>query len=116
MRHYTSGLKESQKLEEPIFTPSTKAETGHDINITFKELQNLVGSEEAKILKEASLKVYRKAEDYAWQKGIIVADTKFEFGLYHDQAILIDEILTPSSSRFWARETYRPGRPLPSFE
>jgi phosphoribosylaminoimidazole-succinocarboxamide synthase len=110
------GLKESQKLEEPLFTPSTKSESGHDINITFSELRDLIGSGAAKILKDASLNVYRKAADYAWQKGIIIADTKFEFGLYQDQIILIDEILTPDSSRFWAKESYQPGRSQPSFD
>ena len=110
------GLKESQKLEEPIFTPSTKAETGHDINITFKELENLVGQENAKLLKEASLSIYQKAEEYAEKKGIIIADTKFEYGVYNNQVILIDEVLTPDSSRFWDKESYQPGKPQASFD
>lgn len=110
------GLVESQKLEEPIFTPSTKSETGHDINITFAELQNLVGSDAARTLRETSLNVYTMAEKYAEKRGIIIADTKFEFGIFDGQIILIDEVLTPDSSRFWAKESYKPGGPQPSFD
>ena len=110
------GLQESAKLEEPFFTPSTKAETGHDVNITFKELQNLVGVELAAKLQEVSLSIYLKASEYAEEKGIIIADTKFEFGLYKEEVILIDELLTPDSSRFWSKEDYEPGKPQPSFD
>ena len=110
------GLQESAKLEKPIFTPSTKAETGHDVNITFAELENLVGTELATKLREVSISVYLKASGYAEERGIIIADTKFEFGLYKGEAILIDELLTPDSSRFWLREEYEPGKPQPSFD
>ena len=110
------GLRESAKLEEPIFTPSTKAETGHDVNITFAELQNLVGTELASKLREVSLNIYLKASEYAEERGIIIADTKFEFGIYEEEVILIDELLTPDSSRFWSKEEYEPGKPQPSFD
>jgi len=110
------GLQESAKLEEPIFTPSTKAETGHDENITFKELQNLVGVEIAAKLWEVSLSIYLKASEYAEERGIIIADTKFEFGFHKGEVILIDELLTPDSSRFWSKEEYEPGKPQPSFD
>lgn len=109
-------LQESAKLEEPIFTPSTKAETGHDMNITFEELQNLVGVELASKLREVSLDIYLKASEYAEERGIIIADTKFEFGLYRGEVILIDELLTPDSSRFWSKEEYAPGKSQPSFD
>ncbi|MFC1892718.1 phosphoribosylaminoimidazolesuccinocarboxamide synthase [Chloroflexota bacterium] len=110
------GLQDSSKLEEPIFTPSTKAETGHDENITFKELQNLVGAELAARLREVSISIYLKASEYAEEKGIIIADTKFEFGFYKGEVILIDELLTPDSSRFWSKEEYEPGKSQPSFD
>ena len=110
------GLRESAKLEEPIFTPSTKAETGHDVNITFAELQNLVGAELASKLREVSLNIYLKASEYAEERGIIIADTKFEFGIYEEEVILIDELLTPDSSRFWSKEEYESGKPQPSFD
>jgi len=111
-----SELTESVILDEPIFTPSTKAETGHDINITLKELQNLVGAELAAKLQEVSISIYLKASEYAEERGIIIADTKFEFGLYNGEVILIDELLTPDSSRFWSKEGYEPGKPQPSFD
>jgi phosphoribosylaminoimidazole-succinocarboxamide synthase len=111
-----SGFQESAKLEEPIFTPSTKAETGHDENITFKELQNLVGVKIATKLQEVSLSIYLKASEYAEERGMIIADTKFEFGFCKEEVILIDEILTPDSSRFWSKEEYEPGKPQPSFD
>ncbi len=105
------GLKESDKLSEAIFTPSTKAEIGdHDENISYEKMVNIVGSEMAKKLKDLSLLIYTKARDYAETKGVIIADTKFEFGLYNDRIILIDEILTPDSSRFWPMDTYEPGK------
>jgi len=111
-----SGLKEADKLPEPIFTPSTKAEEGHDINITFEEMSNLVGKEVAEILRNISLKLYKKAEKYAESKGIIIADTKFEFGFLDGKIILIDEVLTPDSSRFWPKDEYEPGRPQKSYD
>jgi len=111
-----AGLLESAKLAEPIFTPSTKVETGHDVNITFNELQNLVGEELAARLRGVSISIYLKASGYAEDKGIIIADTKFEFGLYKGEVVLIDELLTPDSSRFWSKEEYEPGKPQPSFD
>lgn len=111
------GLKESDKLEEPLFTPSTKAEVGdHDINISFDETINLIGKEMALKLKDLSLKVYKKGAEYALSKGIIIADTKFEFGILDGQIILIDEILTPDSSRFWPLSEYEPGKSQKSFD
>lgn len=110
------GLIESSKLPEPIFTPSTKAEEGHDINISFDEASRMVGREMAEQLREISLKVYKRAQVMAEKKGIIIADTKFEFGLLNDRLILIDEILTPDSSRFWSIKTYQPGRPQDSYD
>lgn len=110
------GLQEAVKLREPTFTPSTKAETGHDVNITFDELQNLVGEELALKLRQASLEIYLKALPYAEERGIIIADTKFEFGIYQGEVILIDELLTPDSSRFWSKEEYEPGKSQPSFD
>ncbi|MFC1995870.1 phosphoribosylaminoimidazolesuccinocarboxamide synthase [Chloroflexota bacterium] len=114
--HLPPSLQESGKLAEPIFTPSTKAETGHDINITLTEFQNLVGTELVTKLKEASFKIYLKAAQYAEERGIIIADTKFEFGICDGESIIIDELLTPDSSRFWAKEEYEPGKPQPSFD
>jgi len=110
------GLKESDKLPEPIFTPSTKAEEGHDINITFEEAKSIVGSEIAEFLKSKSIEIYKKASEIAERKGIIIADTKMEFGIYGDKLILIDELLTPDSSRFWSKEQYSPGKPQDSFD
>uniref|UniRef100_A0A7V4N4E4 Phosphoribosylaminoimidazole-succinocarboxamide synthase n=1 Tax=Thermodesulfobacterium geofontis TaxID=1295609 RepID=A0A7V4N4E4_9BACT len=110
------GLKEADKLSEPIFTPSTKAKEGHDINITLEELINIVGKEVAETLKEISLKLYLKASNYAESKGIIIADTKFEFGFYEGKIILIDEVLTPDSSRFWPKDEYEPGKPQKSYD
>jgi len=110
------GLKEADKLPEPIFTPSTKAEEGHDINITFDELIDIVGKEVAETLRDLSLKLYTKASNYAESKGIIIADTKFEFGFYEGKIILIDEVLTPDSSRFWPKDEYEPGKPQKSFD
>lgn len=110
------GLKESDKFPEPLFTPSTKAETGHDINISFEKMKNLIGIEEAKQLKEYSLNIYNKADEYARKRGIIIADTKFEFGKTKDEIIIIDEMLTPDSSRFWPLDTYKPGKSQPSFD
>jgi phosphoribosylaminoimidazole-succinocarboxamide synthase len=111
-----SGLTESAKLDQPVFTPATKAHSGHDLNITFDQAAALVGSEAAGKLREYSLMIYSKARDYADGRGIIIADTKFEFGTYQDQIILIDEVLTPDSSRFWPKQGYLPGRAQPSFD
>jgi phosphoribosylaminoimidazole-succinocarboxamide synthase len=111
-----SGLAESAELPEPIFTPATKAETGHDINISFNEASRLVGAEQAERVRAVSLKIYSIAREYARQRGIIIADTKFEFGLCGGQMLLIDEVLTPDSSRFWPADRYQPGGSQPSFD
>ncbi len=112
-----AGLKESDKLLEPLFTPSTKAEVGdHDINISFDETINLIGSERAHELRNLSIEIYKRGAEYALSKGIIIADTKFEFGLLDGKIILIDEILTPDSSRFWPLDDYTPGRGQNSFD
>ena len=118
-----AGLTESAELPEPIFTPSTKAEAGHDENISFDEACKIVGPELATQARELSLKIYRAGRDYARQRGIIIADTKFEFGLEsgsdassRGKLILIDEVLTPDSSRFWPADQYAPGRGQPSFD
>ena len=110
------GLKESSELPEPIFTPATKAETGHDENISFEQAANIVGKGTAEKVRAASLKIYNTARDYALKKGIIIADTKFEFGVFENELILIDEVLTPDSSRFWPADKYQPGRGQPSFD
>jgi phosphoribosylaminoimidazole-succinocarboxamide synthase len=113
----SADLKESDKLMEPLFTPSTKAEIGdHDINISFDETVNLIGREKANELKNLSLEIYKRGAEYALSKGIIIADTKFEFGLLDGKIILIDEILTPDSSRFWPLNDYTPGRNQNSFD
>jgi phosphoribosylaminoimidazole-succinocarboxamide synthase len=112
-----AGLKESDQLAEPIFTPSTKEELGaHDINIDFNEAVNLIGADLAEKVKDLSLSIYKKGASLAAEKGIIIADTKFEFGMIDDQLILIDEVLTPDSSRFWPKQTYQPGGPQNSFD
>jgi phosphoribosylaminoimidazole-succinocarboxamide synthase len=110
------GLKLSDKLEEPIFTPSTKAETGHDENITQEQMKDTVGAEVFDLLKRKSLELYKSARDHAASKGIIIADTKFEFGRTGDDIILMDEALTPDSSRFWPVDEYSPGRQQKSFD
>mgnify|MGYP000642787510 CR=1 FL=1 len=110
------GLLESSELPEPIFTPATKAETGHDENISFEQAAQIVGRDIAEKVRDLSLKIYNHARAYARQRGIIIADTKFEFGLYQGQLILIDEVLTPDSSRFWPADQYQPGRGQPSFD
>ncbi len=111
------GLVESSKLEEPIFTPSTKAEAGaHDENISFGKVIELIGRERAEQIKTISISIYRRASEMAEKKGIIVADTKFEFGISEERTLLIDEVLTPDSSRFWPRDEYRPGGPQKSFD
>ncbi|MCL5024157.1 MAG: phosphoribosylaminoimidazolesuccinocarboxamide synthase [Nitrospirae bacterium] len=111
-----AGLVESSRLAEPLFTPSTKAEKGHDINISFEEAVRLVGREKAEALRDVSLRIYAKARDIAEKKGIIVADTKFEFGLIDEELAVIDEILTPDSSRFWSARDYRPGQGQDSYD
>jgi phosphoribosylaminoimidazole-succinocarboxamide synthase len=111
------GLKESEQLPEPIFTPSTKAELGeHDINIDFVEAARQIGQKQAEKIRELSLAIYKKGTDLADERGIIIADTKFEFGQIDDDIILIDEILTPDSSRFWPKESYRPGGAQKSYD
>jgi phosphoribosylaminoimidazole-succinocarboxamide synthase len=111
-----AGLQESSELPEPVFTPATKAETGHDENISFEQAAKLVGADIAEQAKAASLKIYNSARDYARKRGIIIADTKFEFGLLDGKLILIDEVLTPDSSRFWPADQYQPGKGQPSFD
>ena len=111
-----AGLTESAELPEPIFTPSTKAEAGHDENISFEEAVKIVGVEFATHARDLSLKIYRAGRDYARERGIIIADTKFEFGVFEGKLILIDEVLTPDSSRFWPADQYAPGRGQPSFD
>jgi len=111
------GLKESDKLPEPVFTPSTKAESGlHDVNIDFEQTVEKIGKPLAEKVRTLSLEIYNKGADLAYNKGIIIADTKFEFGLLDDNLILIDEILTPDSSRFWPRSSYKPGGTQKSFD
>ena len=111
-----AGLTESAELPEPIFTPSTKAEAGHDENISFAQAQKIVGAELAQQASDLSLKIYKAGRDYARQRGIIIADTKFEFGLSDGKLILIDEVMTPDSSRFWPADQYAPGKGQPSFD
>lgn len=111
-----AGLLESAELPEPIFTPATKAETGHDENITFERAEALVGSEVAARVRELSLRIYGLARAYARERGIIIADTKFEFGVHEGQLLLIDEVLTPDSSRFWPADGYAVGRGQASFD
>ena len=111
-----AGLKESSELPEPIFTPSTKAEAGHDENISFEQAKKIAGGDLAEQARAASLKIYNFARDYARKRGIIIADTKFEFGLENGRLILIDEVLTPDSSRFWPADQFQPGRGQPSFD
>lgn len=114
--HLPAGLRESDKLPEPLFTPSTKAASGHDMNISFAQLTDVVGTETATLLRDRTLDVYSFAADYALDKGIIIADTKMEFGWHEGRLILIDELLTPDSSRFWDLAAYEPGKAQPSFD
>ena len=111
-----AGLKESDKLSQPIFTPATKEESGHDINISFERMVELVGHDVADELRRRSMSVYQRGADYALDRGIIIADTKFEWGRIGDELILIDEVLTPDSSRFWPQSEYQAGRGQPSFD
>jgi len=111
-----AGLQDSSRLPEPIFTPSTKAVAGHDENIPFSKAVDLVGREDAERARDLSLAIYRRACKHAESRGILIADTKFEFGRDRDGLVLADEVLTPDSSRFWPRESYRPGGPQPSLD
>jgi len=111
-----SGLRESDQLPEPIFTPATKAQSGHDENIPFENVVERLGEATASRLRELTLTIYKKASAYARERGIIIADTKFEFGVVDGQIILADEVMTPDSSRFWPAETYSPGGPQPSYD
>jgi len=111
-----AGLRESEELPEPIFTPATKAETGHDENIPFERAVELTGSALAEQARDLSLRLYRFAREYARIRGIIIADTKFEFGVFEGKLVLIDEVLTPDSSRFWPADQYAPGRSQPSYD
>ena len=111
-----AGLKESEKLPQPIFTPATKSTSGHDENISFAEMVKRAGREVSERLRDTSLRIYKAAADYAAQRGIIIADTKFEFGNTPKGLVLADEVLTPDSSRFWPSDTYQPGRAQESFD
>lgn len=111
-----AGLVESSQLPEPIFTPATKAETGHDENISFDRMVEIVGRDVSEELRRRSLAIFQRGCEYAQQRGIIIADTKFEFGQVDGEIILIDEVLTPDSSRFWPADAYEPGRGQPSFD
>lgn len=111
-----SGLVESSKLPEPIYTPSTKSETGHDINISPEEAGNIIGKELNEKAQDIAIKIYKRAHEYAWERGIILCDTKFEFGLLDGELVLADEVLTPDSSRFWPVVQYEPGKSPPSFD
>ncbi len=111
-----ADMVEAQKLDEPIFTPATKADSGHDVNISQEELEETVGAKTANLLKKKSLEIYLKASGMAESKGVIISDTKMEFGFLCDELILIDELLTPDSSRFWPMADYKPGGPQKSFD
>jgi phosphoribosylaminoimidazole-succinocarboxamide synthase len=111
-----AGLRESDRLPAPIFTPSTKAQSGHDENISFEAMCALVGAELGARLRDLTLRIYSRAAAYAETKGVIIADTKFEFGFVDGELVLGDEVLTPDSSRFWPAETYRPGGPQLSYD
>jgi phosphoribosylaminoimidazole-succinocarboxamide synthase len=110
------NLKMCDKLPEPLFTPTTKADVGHDMPVTEKEAKNIFGTGTIDFIKDKSLELYKKASDYAYKKGIIIADTKFEFGSLDDRIILVDEVLSPDSSRFWPLGDYEPGRQQASFD
>ena len=111
-----AGLVQCSQLPEPLFTPATKEESGHDINIPFERMVEIVGQVTADDLRTRSLDVYSRAAEYARSRGIVIADTKFEWGWHDGQIILIDEVLTPDSSRFWPADRYQPGRPQPSYD
>ena len=111
-----AGMKEGEKLSEPLFTPTTKAEEGHDEAMTIREMQDLIGVDLTQTLKDKTLEIYQYAHDYAQDKGIIISDTKMEFGILNGDVILIDELLTPDSSRFWDAALYEPGKSQPNFD
>lgn len=111
-----AGLRESDRLPQPIFTPATKSSSGHDINISFDETVKIIGSALAEKLRDLTIRIYSLAVEHARQRGIIIADTKLEFGIINDEVILADEVLTPDSSRFWPAESYRPGGPQLSYD
>ena len=111
-----AGLRESDRLPEPIFTPATKAVSGHDENVSFERAASLIGNERAQRARDVSLEIYRRAAAYAEPRGVLLADTKFEFGVLNDELVWIDEALTPDSSRFWPAARYKPGGPQPSFD
>jgi phosphoribosylaminoimidazole-succinocarboxamide synthase len=111
-----AGLNESDPLPEPIFTPATKAQSGHDQNISFETAASQIGDSLARQVRDLTLKIYLRASEYAATRGILIADTKFEFGFAGDRLVLADEVLTPDSSRFWPRASYQPGGPQPSFD
>ncbi|MFO8102520.1 MAG: phosphoribosylaminoimidazolesuccinocarboxamide synthase, partial [Dehalococcoidia bacterium] len=115
-RKLPDGIKESDRLPEPLFTPSTKADTGHDESITVEEMAGIVGDKLTRQIQEKTLQIYNFAEAYARDKGIIIADTKMEFGMIDGELCLIDELLTPDSSRFWDMSKYNPGGSQPSFD
>ncbi|MGA8029426.1 MAG: phosphoribosylaminoimidazolesuccinocarboxamide synthase [Bryobacteraceae bacterium] len=110
------GLRDGDRLPEPIFTPATKAQTGHDMNVPFPYVADLLGVDLAGRLRDLTLEIYQRAADYALERGIILADTKFEFGFFNDELILADEVLTPDSSRYWPADSYAPGGPQHSFD
>lgn len=112
----SKGLKENERLKDPIFTPATKATTGHDENISFERMGQIVGEEVAQVLRKRSLEIYLAAHKYAFSRGIIISDTKFEWGRLDNEILLVDEALTPDSSRFWPRDGYTPGKSQPSFD
>jgi phosphoribosylaminoimidazole-succinocarboxamide synthase len=114
--HLSSGLRLADKLDEPIFTPATKAESGHDQNITESETRQILGNDLYDELRSRSMDIYRRASSYAAEKGVILADTKFEFGFVDDDLLLIDEVLTPDSSRYWPADRWEPGKDVPSFD
>ena len=110
------GLVQCSELPQPIFTPATKEESGHDINISFDKMVEIVGSDVSQALRRRSIDVYTRAREYARTRGILIADTKFEWGWHDEKLILIDEVLTPDSSRFWPADQFQPGRPQPSYD
>jgi phosphoribosylaminoimidazole-succinocarboxamide synthase len=111
-----AGLKQGDKLETPIFTPATKEDEGHDINISFERMVEIIGEETATDLRDRSIDIYQRGAAYALERGIIIADTKFEWGRFDGELILIDEVLTPDSSRFWPADQYAPGGSQPSYD
>ena len=111
-----NGMQDSEKFDNPLFTPSTKEDSGHDINISYEKMEKIIGKKDAIKIKELSLLMYNKGAEYARKKGIIIADTKFEFGKIDDKIIIVDEVLTPDSSRFWPLNKYEPGRSQSSYD